>query len=57
MTKSQKLKDFRLEDWAIPEHELPWNAPTAATEGLQSANVIELDRYRRRKLNSPNTGK
>jgi hypothetical protein len=55
MAAKQKSEDFRIEDWAIPESELPWNAPAAATAdkstriGFQSANIIELDQYRRRK--------
>ena len=55
MATNQKSEDFRIEDWAIPENELPWNAPAAATAGkptrtrFQVANIIELDQYRRQK--------
>jgi hypothetical protein len=56
MAADQKSDDFRIEDWAIPEHELPWNTPVAATANkpsrarFQSANnIIELDQYRRQK--------
>ena len=55
MAADQKSDDFRIEDWAIPEHELPWNTPTAATADkptqarFQAANIIELDQYRRQK--------
>ena len=41
MSANQKSEDFRIEDWAIPEAELPWNAPTAAR--FQSPNVIDLE--------------
>jgi hypothetical protein len=55
---NQKSEDFRIEDWAIPEDELPWNAPAAAMVGkptqsrFQAANVIELNQYRRLKNKS-----
>jgi len=54
MVTHQKPEDFRIEDWAIPEDELPWNVPTAATADKPtrtrpSANIIELDQYRRLK--------
>jgi len=55
MAANHKSEDFRVEDWAIPEDELPWNTPAAAPAGkptptrFQSANIIELDQYRRRK--------
>jgi hypothetical protein len=54
MAANQKSGDFRIEDWAIPEDELPWNAPAAPVgkptrTRFQSANVIELDQYRRQK--------
>ena len=61
MAANQKSEDFRIEDWAIPESELPWNAPAAATAdkstriGFQSANVIELDKHRRQRRNTLNT--
>jgi len=55
MAANHKSEDFRIEDWAIPEDELPWNTPAAAPAGkptqtrFQAANIIELDQYRRRK--------
>jgi len=56
MAANQKSDDFQIEDWAIPEDELPWNTPAAATADkptqarFQSANnIIELDQYRRLK--------
>ena len=54
MAANQK-SDFQIEDWAIPEDELPWNTPAAATTNkpsrtrFQSANIIDLDQYRQRK--------
>ena len=47
MAANQKSGDFKIEDWAIPEDELPWNAAAAvmADKPLrtrQSANIIEL---------------
>jgi len=59
MAANQKSEDFRIEDWAIPEEELPWNAPPPVTADkptrtrFQSANVIELDQYRRPKQRNP----
>jgi hypothetical protein len=58
MAANQKSDDFQIEDWAIPEDELPWNAPAAATAAkptqsrFQAANVIELNQYRRLKNKS-----
>jgi len=54
MPANQKSDDFQIEDWAIPEDELPWNAPATpaakpAQNRFQSANIIELDQYRQRK--------
>jgi hypothetical protein len=53
MAANQKSEDFKIEDWAIPEEELPWNIPAAAR--FQSPNVIELEQYRRQKRNTSNT--
>jgi hypothetical protein len=55
MAAKQKSEDFRIEDWAIPEAELPWN--TAAAAGLQAPNVIHLDQYRRQKRKDAGAGK
>ena len=55
MAANQKSEDFRIEDWAIPEDELPWNAPAAAAEDKPTADVIELEQYRRQKRNTSNT--
>jgi hypothetical protein len=49
MAAKQKSQDFRIEDWAISEDELPWNTPAAAKS--RAPNVIELDQYRRQKRN------
>jgi hypothetical protein len=60
MAANQKPEDFKIEDWAIPEDELPWNTPAAdmadtpTRTRFQSANVIELNQYRRRKRDTPN---
>jgi len=62
MATNQKSDDFRIEDWAIPKDELPWNTPAAATAGrptrprFQAPNVIELDQYRRQKQDTLNGG-
>jgi hypothetical protein len=61
MAANQKSDDFQIEDWAIPEDELPWNTPAAAPADrptqsrFQAPNVIELDQYRRQKRNTSNT--
>jgi len=53
MAANQKSEDFKVEDWAIPEDELPWNAPTVAPAGklsrsrFQAPNIVDLDQYRR----------
>jgi len=54
MAANQKSDDFKVEDWAIPEDELPWNTPVAAR--FQAPNVIELNQYRRQKRTAPNSG-
>jgi hypothetical protein len=54
MAANQKSDDFKVEDWAIPEEELPWNAPAAAR--FQATNIILLDQYRRQKRTAPNSG-
>jgi hypothetical protein len=51
---NQKPDDFQIEDWAIPEDELPWNTPVAAQASKTThSNVVELDQYRRERRNSP----
>jgi len=52
MAANQKSEDFRIEDWAIPEDELPWNAAQVAPQ--QSANVIDLEQYRRQRKQQGN---
>jgi hypothetical protein len=47
MAANQKAEDFQIEDWAIPEEELPWNAGAAAR--FQAPNVVCLEQYRRKR--------
>jgi hypothetical protein len=47
MAGNQKAEDFQIEDWAIPEEELPWNAGTAAR--FQTPNIVCLEQYRRKR--------
>jgi hypothetical protein len=35
---NQKSEEFQIEDWAIPEEELPWNA--GATARFQAPKVV-----------------
>jgi len=61
MAANQKSEDFRIEDWAIPEDELPWNAPAPVMAAkptqsrFQAANVIDLDQCRRQRRNTLKT--
>jgi len=58
MATKQQSEDFRIEDWAIPEAELPWNATPRQQSRFQSSssNIVELDQYRRRGRDKLNGG-
>jgi hypothetical protein len=47
MAAKQKSEEFQIEDWAIREEELPWNASAAAR--FQAPNIVCLEQYRRKR--------
>jgi hypothetical protein len=54
MAAKQKFEGFRIEDWAIPEDELPWNSAQRQQSRFQARNVVELEHYRHRKRDNLN---